>query len=283
MGEARVLLRDIVLGESPRWHAGEIWFCDWGAGEVINAGSAGTARDVVIRVDDMPFCIDWLPDGRLIVIAGRQGLLRRREADGLLVTHADLTGLGGSSPWNEVAADSRGYAYVNNIGFPFPGGEPAPGLIAVVAPDGAARQVADGVMFPNGMAVSADDTTLIVAESYASRLTAFDIAADGSLSGQRVWAPLQNAAPDGICIDAEGAVWYADVPNKRCVRVAEGGKVLDTVRLDRGGFSCALGGSPERPQLFINAADFSNAAAMLSGPRTGQLLVADVSVPGLVI
>jgi sugar lactone lactonase YvrE len=280
MAEARVLLTDIVLGESPRWHAGRIWFCDWGAGEVIAADQDGK-RDVVARIEGMPFCIDWLPDGRLLVIDGRRGLLLRQETDDSLVTHADLTGLGGSFPWNEVAVDGRGHAYVNNIGFQFPGGQPAPGIIALVTPDGAARQVADGVMFPNGMAVSADDTTLIVAESYASRLTAFDIAADGSLSGRRVWAPLADAAPDGICIDAEGAVWYADVPNQRCVRVAEGGQVLDTVLLDRGGFSCALGGSEERPALFINAADFSNPAAMLSGPRTGQLLVAEVTVPGL--
>lgn len=234
----RVMLDGLVMGESTRWHQGRLWFCDWGAGEIVVV-EAG-APEVVARIDDFPFCIDWLPDGRLLVITG-SGLLLRREPDGSLVTHADLTGLGGGFPWNDIAVDSSGRAYVNNIGFAFPGGEPAPGLIAVVHPDGTARQVADGVLFPNGMAVTPDDRTLIVAESYAARLTAFAIGTDGSLGDRRTWASLGTGAPDGICIDAEGAVWYADVPNRRCVRVREGGTVLRTVELDRGGFACAVG------------------------------------------
>jgi sugar lactone lactonase YvrE len=139
-------------------------------------------------------------------------------------------------------------------------------MIALITPDGAARQVADGVMFPNGMAVTADNSTLIVAESYAKRLTAFDIAADGSLSNRRVWADLGDGVPDGICIDAEGAVWYADVPNKRCQRVREGGEVAQTITLDRGCFACMLGGA-NRATLLILAAEWRGPSQMLSpGP-----------------
>jgi sugar lactone lactonase YvrE len=274
MSEPRVVLDEIVLGESPRWHDGRIWFCDWGAGEVIVV-NADDKPEVVARMQGMPFCIDWLPDGRLLVVAGRQNELLR--LDDTLVTHADLSALGGTFPWNDIAVDGRGFAYVNNIGYEFPGGEPADGLIAVVTPDGTVRQVADGVQFPNGMAVTADDRTLIVAESHASRLTAYDIQPDGDLANRRVWAALENAAPDGICIDAEGAVWYADVPNRACVRVREGGQVLQTVRLDRGGFACALSNG-DHPTLYVTAADFSNPAAMMSGERTGRLFAVDVPV-----
>jgi sugar lactone lactonase YvrE len=277
MAEPRVVVSDIVLGESPRWHDGRIWYSDWGAGEVIAVDAAGRP-EVIARIEGMPFCLDWLPDGRLLVVAGQQRRLLRQERDGSLVLHADLTGVGGPFPWNDIAADSRGNAYVNNVGFAFPGGEPAPGLIALATPDGAARPVAGDVMFPNGMAVTGDDATLIVAESYASRLTAFDIEPDGGLTNRRVWAELDRAAPDGICIDAEGAVWYADVPNKRCTRVREGGEVLQTVDLDRGGFACALSAGTDQPTLYITAADYSNPSAMLSGARTGQLLAVDVSI-----
>ena len=144
----------------------------------------------------------------------------------------------------------------------------------MVTPDGEARQVADGVAFPNGMAVTPDDATLIVAESYANRLTAFDIAADGSLSDRRVWAELGGGYPDGICLDAEGAVWYADVPNKRCVRVREGGEVLETVELDRGCFACMLGGEDGRT-LFMVANEWRGPASMTGGERTGQVLTVD--------
>src|SRR5206468_6640750 len=142
------------------------------------------------------------------------------EPEGSMATRADLTGLS-RHPWNEIVVDGQGNAYINDIGFDFPGGEFATGIIALVTPDGSTRQVADGVAFPNGMVVTPDNTTLILAESYGKRLTAFTIAADGSLSNRRVWADLGDSYPDGICLDAEGAIWYADVPNKRCVRVCE--------------------------------------------------------------
>jgi len=140
---------------------------------------------------------------------GATGFSCAREPDGALVTHADLSGLAEKGhPWNEIVVDGRGNAYINNVGFEFPGGDFAPGTIALLTCDGSARQVADGIAFPNGMAVTPDNSTLTVAESYGKRLTAFDIAADGGLSNRRVWAGLDSGVPDGICVDEEGAVWY---------------------------------------------------------------------------
>jgi sugar lactone lactonase YvrE len=239
-------------------------------------------REVVAQVSfpSFPMCIDWLPDGRLLIVSAREGRLLRREPDGSLVPHADLSGLAEKGhPWNEIVVDGRGNAYVNNQGFEFPGGTFAPGTIALLTPDGSARLVADGIAFPNGMAVTPDNQRLIVAESYGNTLTAFDIAGDGSLSNRRVWAELDGGVPDGICLDAEGAVWYADVPNKRCVRVREGGQVLQAVDLDRGCFACMLGGV-DRRTLFLVATQWRGTEHMAEGPPTGQVLTVAAPAPG---
>jgi sugar lactone lactonase YvrE len=266
MDVPEVLLSGIMFGESPRWHDGRLWFSDWGAREVVTVDLAGH-RDVVQRMPVFPFSLDWLPDGRLLIVSSG---LQRRETDGSLVTHADLSGL--AAAWNEIVVDGRGNAYVNQAGFDLmAGAEPASGTIALATPDGTTREVADGVWFPNGMAVTPDDSTLIVAESYRSRLTAFDIGPDGGLSGRRVWAELGTGVPDGICLDAEGAVWYADVPNRHCVRVREGGEVLQRVSVDRGCFSCALGG-PDGRTLFIVATQWRGPQNMFHGEPTGQVL-----------
>ncbi len=272
--EQHTLLTGLVMGEVPRWHDGRLWFSDMGAGAVLAADLAGKS-EVVAHVRTLG--IGFLPDGRLLIVSGGDGRLLRREPDGSLVTHADLAPLARTF-WNDLVVDGRGNAYANNIGFDFPAGAFAPGILALVTPDAAARQVAEGLAFPNGMAVTPDNATLIVAESYGERLTAFDIAADGSLSNRRVWASLPGGHPDGICLDAEGAVWYADVPAQRCVRVREGGEVLQTIELDRGCFACALGGTGKRT-LFMMAAEFSRTGSM-AGTRTGQVLTTEVSVPG---
>jgi sugar lactone lactonase YvrE len=233
------------------------------------------SREVITGLSSFPFCIDWLPDGRLLIISAREGHLLRQESDGSLMTHGELAALS-SKPWNDIVVDGRGNAYVGNIGFDFPGGEFAPGALALVTPAGSARLVADGLAFPNGMVVTPDNSTLILAESYGSKLTAFDIDADGGLSNRRVWADLGDGVPpDGICLDAEGAVWYADVPNKRCVRVRQGGEVLATVQLDRGCFACALGG-PDGRTLFMIAAEFPPNFA----ESTGQVLMTRAPSPG---
>ena len=278
MPELHTLLTDLVLGESPRWHAGRLWLCDWSAHEILSVDLAGK-RELITTIPSFPFCIDWLPDGRLLVVSGGEGRLLAREPDGSFATYADLSTLS-PYPWNEIVVDGRGNAYVNTIGFDFPGGEFAPGLIALVTPDGAVRQVADGVAFPNGMVVTPDNATLILAESYGNRLTAFDIAADGSLGNRRTWAALDGGYPDGICLDAEGAIWYADVPNQRCVRVREGGEVLQTVDLDRGGFACMLGGVDNRT-LFIVAAAWNGPESMAGGQRTGLVLSVEAPAAGV--
>jgi sugar lactone lactonase YvrE len=275
--EPQILMTGILFGESPRWHDDRLWFADWGAQELVAVDLEGRS-EVVVRVPSFPFCIDWLPDGRLLIVSARDRLLLRREPDGSLVTHADLGQLS-DHPWNDIVVDGRGNAYVGNIGFDFPGGEFAPGILALVAPDGSARQVAEGVAFPNGIAVTPDNSTLILAESYGNTLTAFDIAADGRLSNQRVWADLDGGVPDGICIDAEGAVWYADVPNMRCVRVREGGEVLQTIDADRGCFACMLGGADGRT-LFIVAREWRGPESMADGARTGQVLTVPAPAAG---
>jgi sugar lactone lactonase YvrE len=267
----------IAFGESPRWHNDRLWFSDWGAQEIIAVDLEGNS-EVIVRMPSFPFCIDWLPDGRLLVVSASDRLLLRREPDGSLVTHTDLSGLS-EHPWNDIVVDGRGNAYVGTIGFEFPEGEFAPGILALVTPDGSARQVADGLAFPNGIVVTPDNSTLIVAESYANGLTAFDIAVDGSLFSRRVWAELGDGVPDGICLDAEGAIWYGDVPNMRCVRVREGGEVLQTIDLDRGCFACMLGGM-DRRTLFIVAQEWGGMESTAEGERTGQVLTSPAPAPG---
>lgn len=277
--DVQVVMTGLAFGESPRWHDGRLWLCNWGAQEVIAVDALGN-YEVVTRVPTtLPFCIDWLPDGRLLIVCGPEGVVLRMEPDGSIVTHSDLTGLSDKG-WNEIVVDGRGNTYVNGGGFDLMAGEEfAPGIVALLSPGGSAREVADGIAFPNGMAVTPDNATLIVAESYAKRLTAFDIASDGSLSNRQVWADLGDGVPDGICIDAENAVWYADVPNKRCVRVRAGGEVLQTIALDRGCFACMLGGADEST-LFMVAAQWNGPASMTSSPPTGRLLNARAPAPG---
>jgi sugar lactone lactonase YvrE len=274
MSELRTLMSSLVFGEQPRWHDGRLWFSDWGRQEVIAVDLEGHS-DVILRMPSFPLCVDWLPDGRLLVVSARDGLLLRREQDGSLVTHGDLKAASDPPAVNELVVDARGNAYVNGGGFNLMAGEPfAPGVIALVAPDGSTRRVADDLAFPNGMLIMADGLTLIVAESYASRLTAFDIVADGSLSNRRVWADLGDGVPDSICADLANAVWYADVPNRRCTRVREGGEVLDRIELDRGCFACALGGT-NGSTLFMLAQEWSGPEGMFKGPPSGLLLATE--------
>jgi sugar lactone lactonase YvrE/ribosomal protein S18 acetylase RimI-like enzyme len=265
------LLSGLAMGESPRWHENRLWLSDWGAQEVVAVDLDGN-REVVVRTPfGLPFCIDWLRDGRLLIVSGRESRVLRREMDGSLATYADLRALSDKT-WNEIVVDGRGNAYVNGVA----------GTLALVAPDGSVRQVADSLAFPNGMAVTPDNATLIIAESHARRLTAFGIDADGGLSNRRVWADLGDGVPDGICIDADGAVWYGDVPNKRCVRVREGGAVLQRIDLDRGCFACTLGGTDKRT-LFLIVTEWRGMEQIpeVARARTGQVLTVKAPAPGV--
>jgi sugar lactone lactonase YvrE len=277
MTEPKILLSGLMFGESPRWRDSRFWVSDWAAHEIIAIHPDGR-RETVVREPSIPLCMDFLPDGKMLVMSGCRIL--SREPNGALTVHADLSSLSKLN-WNEIVVDGRGNAYVNNPGFDLMAGAAfAPGMIALVSPDGSSRQVAGDLAFPNGMAVTPDNSTLILAESYGRKLTAFDIVADGALINRRVWANLGDGVPDGICIDADNAVWYADVPNKRCVRVREGGEVLATIDLDRGCFSCALGGA-DRRTLVVVATEWRGPAGMSDGKRTGQVLAFPAPAPGV--
>jgi sugar lactone lactonase YvrE len=264
MSEAHELAEGLGLPESTRWRDGRVWLCNWGTGEVL-AVAMGGRREVIARLapQTLPFSIDWLPDGRLLVIDGPRRLLLRQELDGVLATAADLTHLG-AQPFNELVVDAFGNAYVN-------GGA---GSVVLIRPDGSVREVADGLLWPNGMALIDGDRTLVVADSHARQLVAFQVLEDGALSNRRVWAELEHA-PDGICADAEGAIWVASVPGQCCMRVREGGEILKTVTVDRGCFACMLGGGDGRT-LFIAAAEWRGMEELMTrGPgSTGQLLAA---------
>jgi sugar lactone lactonase YvrE len=251
----------IQMGESPRWHDGRFWMCDWLAGEVLVFDADGK-REVVARVEGLPFSIDWLPDGQILITTPNG-----------VVKGSDLTPYGAAGqPFNEIVIDARGRAWVDMPGS-MPWEERKPGTVSVVRPDGTSGQVADDVWFPNGMVVLGEDT-LVLAESHADRLTAWTITDAGVLVDRRVWADLgPGSAPDGICADAEGAIWYASVPGERCTRVAEGGEVLDAVAADRGCFACMLGGDDGRT-LYIVANHYSGA-----GASDGVVLLHRVDVP----
>jgi sugar lactone lactonase YvrE len=264
MSDPRVLADGLGFPESTRWRDGRAWICNWGSGEVLALAADGE-REVIARLapPTIPFSIDWLPDGRLLIVDGPQRQLLRQERDGRLEVTAELS-VPESGPFNEIVVDGAGNAYVN-------GGE---GSVVCVGLDGSIRHVADGFNWPNGMALVDDDRTLIVADSHAQQLVAFAVGDGDALSGRRVWADLEHA-PDGICADAEGAIWVASVPGRRCTRIGEGGAVLDTVSVDRGCFACMLGGEDGRT-LYIGAAEWRGMeAAMSEGPgRTGRLLAA---------
>jgi sugar lactone lactonase YvrE len=278
MSEPKVLLSGLGIPESPRWHEGRLWFCDWIDRQVVAVDENGQAEAMAVRDPDshsMGYSIDWLPGGRLLVTGDK---LRRQEPDGSMVTHAEQAA-------NEIVVDGRGNIYLNGADFDFVGGAaPKPGYIKLVTPDGQLRQVADDIQFPNGMVITPDNRTLIIAESFAGRLSAFDIDPDGGLSHRRVFA--EGLGPDGICLDAEGAVWVGTA-DYSVVRVAEGGEVLQRVELreNRASFALMLGG-PDRRTLFIMTVEWrpadglKNLERLASGPRTGEILTLPVSVPG---
>ncbi len=263
MGSVELLCSGFGLVESPRWHDGRLWFSDWTAGEIRVLEQPGRTA-VVVRHQSLPLCFDFLPDGTMVIVSSATRTLLRREPDGALTPYADLAPLSQLGA-NDVVADGRGNVYVNSndaeFGATAPPDGPATGRIYLVPASGPARLVADDLDFPNGMAVTADNRTLVVAESYRHRLTAFDIGADGSLTRRRIFADLGEAPPDGITIDAAGAVWYADVPNRRCVRVAEGGRILASQDADRGVFACILGGAGT-DTLYLVGAHWPGAAGL---------------------
>jgi sugar lactone lactonase YvrE len=278
----RVLLDGFGMGESPRWHDGRLWFSSWGSNEITAVDLEGNVEVIGPGGGEAGWAVDWLRDGRMLVTGPE---LLRVEPDGTRVRHADLTEL---MPYgvSEITVDGRDNVYVNSINFDFAdfgeviGSGQAPGRIALVTPDGNARQVADGLAFPNGMVVTPDNRTLIVAESFASRLTAFDIGEDGLLSNRRTWADVTG---DGISMDAEGAIWCSAVGSDGTNvvhRVREGGEIAGQIEVDRSCYACMLGGEDGRT-LFMVVAEWFGPERMdeLIAARTGQILTAQVDVP----
>jgi sugar lactone lactonase YvrE len=278
------LLTGLVIGESPRWHDGRLWFANWGAEEIVAVDADGNAEVAGKGPPGLGWSIDWLPDGRMLV-TGR-GLMRI-EPDGSMAPHADMSAAG-VDDFNELVVDGRGNIYVNGGCDFHPGAGNAPGIIALVTPDGEVRRVADGIAFPNGMAVTPDNSTLVISESFAARLTAFDIDDDGGLSNRRIWA--DGVGPDGICIDSDGAVWTGvdqAGPGEFIGRVLDGGEVLDRVQVEMPCFASMLGGE-DRRTLFMLVADWrmsdgfeDNITRLTEGPPTGRLLTAPAPAPGV--
>lgn len=275
MSELHTVVEDLVFAEGPRWHEGRLWFSDMLDHQVLRFDPSTGTTEVVVKVPNQPSGLGWDLEGRLLVVSMIDRRLLRLE-DGELSEVADLSGLA-TFHCNDMVVDAAGRAYIGNFGFDYEkGATPVPASIARVDPDGQVTVVASDLMFPNGTVITPDGGTLIVGETWSGRLTAFDVAADGSLSNRRVWAQLpEGALPDGICLDAEGAVWAASPTTNDVIRLAEGGEVLARIDTGRGTFACMLGGA-DRRTLFISTNDPANPPP----GRGGRLEAIEVDVPG---
>jgi sugar lactone lactonase YvrE len=284
----RVFLTGLQFGEGPRWHDGRLWFSDFYQHAVFAVSESGTLERIV-EVPKQPSGLGWLPDGRLLVVSMLDRCVLRREPDGTLIRHADLSRL---APFhcNDMVVDRAGRAYVGNFGFDLqamrdaaregkPGPQPVPTILIRVDPDGAASIAADQLHFPNGTVITPDGGTLVIGETFARRLTAFGVAADGTLLNRRIWADLElhGVRPDGICLDAEGAIWVSNPTTPEVVRVAEGGKVLDRLTTTQPSFACMVGGK-DRKTLFVMTAPDSGRNRTLE--QAGAIEIAPVDVPG---
>jgi sugar lactone lactonase YvrE len=272
------ILDGLAFPEGPRWHEGRLWFSDQHDTRVMAMNADGTA-ETIVEVPQQPSGLGWLPDGRLLVVSMLDRMLMRLEADGGLVVHADLSGFAPAS-CNDMVVDAHGRAYVGNFGFDmYAGAKPRETCLVAVEPDGRAHVVAEELAFPNGSVITADGSTLLVGESMASRISAFDIAPDGTLGNRRVWAQLEGATVDGMCLDAEGAVWIACPATGRCLRIREGGDVVDEVKgTHPGAFACMLGGT-DRRTLYICTAP-SHVPDETRAAHLGRIEAVTVDVPG---
>jgi sugar lactone lactonase YvrE len=275
MRTLQTLVAGLRFPEGPRWYAGRFWFSDMHSQQVLAVDEAGKT-EVVAEVEGDPSGLGFTPDGRLLVVSMRDRRLLRLDPEGLTEV-ADLSPFA-TFHCNDMVVDGMGRAYVGNFGFDLHAGVArVPANLVLVHPDGRTEIAADNLMFPNGTVITPDGKTLIVGESFAARLTAFDVAQDGSLSGRREWARLEKAVPDGICLDAEGAIWVASPVSGAVIRIREGGEVLERIEVEHQAFACMLGG-PERRTLFVCTAASSHPAET-SAP-SGRIETVTVDVPG---
>jgi len=275
--QPQVLVDGLCFPEGPRWHDGKFWFSDMHAKRVVRVGSDGRA-ETVVEVPNNPSGLGWLPDGRLLVVSMNDRRLLRLDPGGLAL-HAELGHIA-TFHCNDMVVDRHGRAYVGNFGYDLIANEaPKPTALARVDPDGKTHIAATDLLFPNGTVITPDERTLIVGESFGARLTAFDLARDGSLSNRRVWSPLEGGAiPDGIALDAEGAIWVASPTTGECLRVHEGGRVSARVRGQGLAYACALGG-PDRRTLYVCTAETHHPVECVE-KRTGRIEIHNVDVPG---
>lgn len=274
--DTTVLIDGLVFPESPRWHSGKLWFSDQDAHRVMTVDLNGNA-ETVVEVPGRPSGLGWLPDGRLLVVSMTDRRLLRLDPAGLAEV-ADLRELA-SFHCNDMVVDQQGRAYVGNFGFDLTERQPfAPAEIVLVTPDGDARVVADDMAFPNGTVITPDGRTLIVAETFGQRLTAFDIEPDGSLTGRRIWAEIEQALPDGICLDAEKAIWAALPLSGEVLRLREGGEVTHRVRVTTQAFACMLGGADRRTLFVLTAETIHPDEARAKA--SGRIETVQVDVPG---
>ncbi|MBS0410683.1 MAG: SMP-30/gluconolactonase/LRE family protein [Proteobacteria bacterium] len=280
----RVLTEGLYFGEGPRWRDGRLWFSDFFAHAVKSVSTAGDLR-TEFEWDDRPSGLGWLPDGDLLFVSMEQRkVMRRSAADGSIRLHADLSAI---ATWhcNDMVVDARGRAYVGNFGFDLDAdlvSRGAPDVIAnhtrarlaLVQPDGTAVAAADDLSFPNGTVITPDGKTLIVGETLGARLTAFDIGPDGALTNRRLWASTTPYLPDGICLDAEGAIWIANPLAPQCVRIAEGGQVLEVIDTGQPCYACMLGGADGRTLFMLTAP--SSVPHEVAHESKGKIVVAEV-------
>jgi sugar lactone lactonase YvrE len=285
MTQAKVLATGLTFGEGPRWHRGRLWFSDFYDHAVKSLDAAGNVR-IELQLDDQPSGLGWLPDGRLLVVAMHQRRVLRLDADGVKL-HADLNGVA-TYHANDMVVDGQGRAYVGNFGFDLDAALKERGVASVLAdhptaslarvePDGSVHVAAADLHFPNGCVVTPDGRTLLLAETLAMRLTAFDLGADGLLSGRRLWADVRGRAPDGICLDASGQVWIANAIAPECALVGAAGTIVATVGTSQPCFACMLGGEDGRTLFMLTAP--SSVADVVSKSRQGRIEVVRVETP----
>jgi YD repeat-containing protein len=277
MATTSVLVEGIVFGEGPRWRDGRLYFSDMHADRVVAVDPAGRL-EAIVDVPGRPSGLGWDAQGRLLIVSMTDRRLLRLEARGL-VEVADLSALA-TGQCNDMVVDAQGRAYIGNFGFDFETGDaPRNADLIRVDPDGRVSVAAKDLQFPNGSVITPDGRTLIVAESMGAQLTAFDVARDGGLSGRRLWAKLpEGVLPDGICLDAENAIWVASPTSREVARVAEGGRVLERIPLERMAIACMLGGADRRTLFILTSTSVQRAECQAS--RAGRVETARVAVPG---
>jgi sugar lactone lactonase YvrE len=280
----RVLAEGIYFGEGPRWHEGRLWFSDFFAHAVKSVSLHGDLR-TEFEIDDQPSGLGWMPDGAMLIVSMKKRQVLRRTRDGKIAVHADLNNIA-TFHCNDMVVDAKGYAYVGNFGFDLDAELAARGVesvmakhatakLACISPSGAVSVAATDMHFPNGSVITPDGKTLIVGETFAGCLTAFDIGAEGKLGNRRVWASTMPRVPDGIALDAKGNIWIANPIAPECALIAPGGEVLHVINTDQPCYACMLGGDDGRTLFMLTAPPLAPGGAHAPG---GKILITKVDV-----